>query len=84
MTIYRVEALSEFSFKGGAADTAADLTESELNLIEEQLMQLSPEGMTEYEVNWFMWRETETIAEWLGYKSYENLLNDAKYRKSPK
>ena len=51
------------------------LTESELETIESYLEELYPEGMTDTELNDFMWFEDDTIAEWLGYNSFDEIMN---------
>ena len=38
------------------------------------LEELYPEGMEEVEVNDFFWFEDDTIAEWLGYSSFEEII----------
>jgi iron-sulfur cluster repair protein YtfE (RIC family) len=74
MKIYREIPLTEFEFWCGGKDTVEELTEEELNQIEEILEEIYPEGMDETEVNDFFWFERELIAEWLGYKNFDEIM----------
>ena len=75
MKIYTEKSLREFDFWSGAKDTVKYLTDKELNFIESQLEELYPDGMDETEINDFFWFDDDTIAEWLGYDSFEDLMN---------
>lgn len=58
----------------GGRDTLDDLTDEQIDTI---LDILESEG-TEYtltELNDFFWFERDTIAEWLGYSDYDDLMN---------
>ena len=74
MKIYREIPLTEFEFWSGGKDTVEELTEEELDQIEEILEEIYPEGMDETEVNDFLWFERELIAEWLGFKSFDEIM----------
>ena len=75
MTIKTEITLKNFEFWSGAKDTVKYLTESELDTIESYLEELYPEGMTDTELNDFMWFEDDTIAEWLGYNDFDEIMN---------
>lgn len=75
MKIYTEKSLREFDFWSGAKDTVKYLTEDELDTIEAMLEECCPEGMDETAVNDFFWFEDDTIAEWLGYDSFEDIMN---------
>ena len=75
MKLYREESIADFDFWGGARDTAKYLTDDELITIEGILEEIYPDGMDETELNDFFWFEDDTIAEWLGYKDFEALMN---------
>ena len=60
----------------GAVDTINDLTYSEIETVLSNLEDIYPEGMTETELNDFLWFERDYIAEMLGYSDYEELLKD--------
>ena len=75
MIIKTETTLKDFDFWSGAKDTVKYLTESELDTIESYLEELYPEGMTDTELNDFMWFEDDTIAEWLGYNDFNEIMN---------
>lgn len=65
----------------GAADTLADLTDEQVETVMQMLEESQPlnsDGepiaMSLTELNDFFWFERDTIAEWLGYSSYEQLM----------
>ena len=74
MKVYREIPLSEFDFWAGAKDTVKHLTEEELEQIEQILEDIYPEGMSEFEINDLFWFEHELIAEWLGYKDFDEIM----------
>lgn len=73
MKIYREESLACFEFWSGAKDTAAMLNSDEMDIIEDILEDIYPDGMDETNINDTFWFEPDTIAEWLGYDSWEAL-----------
>lgn len=74
MRIYTEQSLKNFDFWSGAKDTVKYLTVEELDTIEEMLEELYPEGMDETEINDFFWFDDDTIAEWLGYNNFEEIM----------
>ena len=74
MKIYSEKSLNDFAFWSGAKDTVKYLTEDEINQIETTLEDCFPEGMSETEINDFFWFEDDTMAEWLGYQSFEDIM----------
>ena len=74
MKIYTEKSLKDFDFWSGAKDTVKYLTEDEINLIETILEDSFPDGMDETEINDFFWFEVDTIAEWLGYSSFDDIM----------
>ena len=74
MKIYSEKSLKDFDFWSGAKDTVKYLTEDELNQIENILEDCFPDGMDETEINDFFWFEDDTIAEWLGYSSFDDII----------
>ena len=74
MKIYTEKSLNEFDFWSGAKDTVKYLTEDEINQIETILEDSFPDGMSETEINDFFWFENDTIAEWLGYSSFDDIM----------
>ena len=75
MRIYTEQSLTNFEFWGGAKDTVKYLSLDELDSLEEMLEDLYPDGMDETTINDFFWFDDDTIAEWLGYKDFEELMN---------
>ena len=75
MKLYREESILNFDFWSGAKDTVKYLTEDELDTIEEMLEEIYPDGMDETELNDFFWFERDTIAEWLGYEDFDDIIN---------
>ena len=65
----------DFEFWSGARDTAEELTADEIEEIFTILEDAYPEGMTETELNDFFWFERDTIAEWLGYEDFDEIMN---------
>lgn len=74
MKIYTEESLRNFEFWAGAKDTVKYLTLEELDTIESILEDAYPDGMDETEINDFFWFEEDTIAEWLGYNDFEEIM----------
>ena len=74
MRIYREIPLTEFEFWAGGKDTVEELTDSELERIEQILEEIYPEGMSEFEVNDLFWFERDLIAEWLGYEDFDEIM----------
>lgn len=75
MKMFKEENLTSFNFWSGARDTVKYLTSDDLNTIESILEDTNPEGMSETAINDFFWFEEDTIAEWLGYSDFEELMN---------
>ena len=74
MKIYTEKSLKDFDYWSGAKDTVKYLTEDEINLIESILEDCFPDGMSDTEINDFFWFEDDTIAEWLGYSSFDDIM----------
>ena len=74
MTITSEKSLRDFEFWSGAKDTVKYLTMQELDTIEDILNDLYPDGMNETELNDLFWFDRDTIAEWLGYENFEEIM----------
>lgn len=74
MRIYEEKSLKDFEFWSGARDRVKYLTDDELNTIESILEDCYPEGMEDVQINDFFWFEEETIAEWLGFNSFDEIM----------
>lgn len=70
--------LKDFETWAGATDTVKHLTTQELEIVEQNLRELQYGGLysdlTETELNDFLWFEVDLIAEWLGYDSFDDIL----------
>lgn len=77
MTMTIEKKLRDFHFWSGAATNAAKLTGDELDMIEQELEEISEsngsEPMSTTEVNDFFWFDFETVCEWLGLE-YEEVM----------
>ena len=78
MKIYREENLSSFEFWAGAKDRVKYLSTEQLDNIGSILEDCYPDGIDETTINDFFWFEEDTIAEWLGYSDFEELMEDCK------
>lgn len=74
MKVYREVSLREFDFWGGAKDRVKYLTGDELERIEQVLEELYPKGIDETELNDLFWFEEDSLAEWLGYENFEQIM----------
>lgn len=81
MKIYAEKSLRNFEFWSGACDRVKSLTLEELDQIETILEDIYPDGMDETQINDFFWFEEDTIAEWLGYNSFEELEDSRSIKK---
>jgi TATA-binding protein-associated factor Taf7 len=66
MIITSDKALRDFDFWSGAVQTANNLTTKELDQIEDTLMELYPEGMSDVELNDLFWFESTWVYEQVG------------------
>lgn len=80
MTITTEKSLRNFEFWSGALNTVKYLTDEELDTIEEILEELSPEGLSETEINDTFWFGDDEIAYWLGYGSFEEIMKRGEQR----
>ena len=59
----------------GGRDTLDDLTDEQIDTVLD-ILESEGEDYTLTELNDFFWFERDTIAEWLGYSDYEDLMNE--------
>ena len=71
MRVYKEIELMDFEAWSGAVDTLKELTGEELNLLQEVLEELYPEGLTDTQLNDILWFEDEFIEEIIGRKIFE-------------
>ena len=80
MKITTEKSLRNFEFWGGAKSTVKYLTDEELDIIEGILEELNPEGLSETEINDTFWFGEDEIAYWLGYDSFEEIMERGEQR----
>ena len=74
MTITYELDLNRFEAWSGAKETLEKIQrEGKCSLLEQILDDIYPDGMTETELNDLLWFESETIYEWLGIRSEEQI-----------
>lgn len=66
--------LLELDLAQGAVDTIEELTDSEVETILSMVEEME-EDITDSYLSDFFWFERDTIAEWLGYDSFEDIMN---------
>ena len=77
MTITTQMPIRDYEFWGYAGDHAIYLTEEELDKVEKRLEEIHPHGIDEVALNDFFADEADTIAEWLGFSNFEEILKRA-------
>lgn len=74
MKIYKeVYDANDFEFWSGARDTVKEMTDEQVKEVFNMLEDVYSDGMSNTELNDFFWFEEDTIAEWLGFDSFEKL-----------
>lgn len=76
MFIKKYISLRDFNFWSGATSTRNLLTGDELDVIEEILEEVYPDGLEEIELNDIFWFDDDFIAKCLGYKDSETMWED--------
>lgn len=64
---------NDFAFWAGAAHTVYNLTEAQFETVLYTLEESHKDGISDVELNDFFWFDTDIIAEWLGFDSWEDL-----------
>lgn len=79
MTITYELDLYRFEAWGGAKDTLERIQRGgKCSLLEQILEDTYPDGMTETELNDLLWFDSESVYEWLGIRSEEQIENEIK------
>ena len=65
-----------YSCWSGGLDTVKDLTYEQAETVMAILEDLYPDGVDMTTVNDILWFERDTIAEWLGFSDYDELLKE--------
>lgn len=66
--------LLELDLAQGAVDTIEELTDSEVGTILSMVEEME-ENITDSFLSDYFWFERDLIAEWLGYDSFEDIMN---------
>lgn len=74
MKIFTEQSLRDFEFWSGARDRVKYLTLEELDQIEAILEDAYPEGTSDTTINDLFWFEEDTIANWLGYNDFDEIM----------
>lgn len=80
MKITTEKSLKNFEFWSGALDRVKYLTDEELDTIEAILEELNPDGLSDTEINDTFWFGDDEIAYWLGYDSFEEIMERGEQR----
>ena len=76
MKIWSDDSIRNFNFWSGARDTVDDLFDSDFDILEPILEEYFNGEVEDVDLNDFFWFERDTIALWLGYENYEELMHD--------
>ena len=76
MKIWSDDSIRNFNFWSGARDTIDDLFDSDFDILEPILEEYFNGEVEDVDLNDFFWFERDTIASWLGYENYEELMHD--------
>ena len=76
MKIWSDDSIRNFNFWSGARDTVYDLFDSDFDILEPILEEYFNGEVEDVDLNDFFWFERDTIASWLGYEDYEELMRD--------
>ena len=76
MKIWTEDSIRNFNFWSGARDTIEDLTYDDFDILEPMIEEMFMGEVEDVDLNDFFWFERDTIAEWLGYEDYEELIRD--------
>ena len=76
MKIWSDDSIRNFNFWSGARDTVDDLFDSDFDILEPIIEEMFEGEVEDVDLNDFFWFERDTIASWLGYEDYEELMRD--------
>lgn len=74
--IWSDDSIRNFNFWSGARDTVDDLFDSDFDILEPLIEEMFGGEVEDVDLNDFFWFERDTIASWLGYEDYEELMRD--------
>ena len=76
MKIWTDDSIRNFDFWSGGRDTVNDLTWEDFDILEPLIEEMFGGEVEDVDLNDFFWFERDTIAKWLGYEDYEELMRD--------
>jgi hypothetical protein len=76
MKIWTENSIRNFNFWSGGRDTVNDLTWKDFDILEPLIEEIFGGEVEDVDLNDFFWFERDTIARWLGYEDYEELMRD--------
>ena len=76
MKIWSDDSIRNFKFWSGARGTVDDLFDSDFDILEPILEEYFDGEVKDVDLNDFFWFERDTIASWLGYEDYRELIRD--------
>ena len=76
MKIWSDDSIRNFKFWSGGRDTVNDLTWEDFDILEPLIEEMFGGEVEDVDLNDFFWFERDTIASWLGYEDYEELMRD--------
>ena len=76
MKIWSDDSIRNFNFWSGARDTVNDLTWEDFDILEPLIEEMFGGEVEDVDLNDFFWFERDTIASWLGYEDYRELIRD--------
>ena len=76
MKIWTEDSIRNFNFWSGGRDTVYDLTWEDFDILEPLIEEMFGGEVEDVDLNDFFWFERDTIAKWLGYEDYEELMRD--------
>lgn len=76
MKIWSEDSIRNFNFWSGARDTVNDLFDADFDIIEPLIEEIYEGEIEDVTLNDFFWFERDTIANWLGYEDYDELMID--------
>lgn len=77
MTYIVEQSLRDFEFWSGAKQTVDYLSLNDLDTIED-ILESDRNTYSDTDINDLFWFEDDLIAEWLGYRNFEELMEDRK------
>ena len=76
MKIWTDDSIRNFDFWSGGRDTVNDLTWEDFDILEPLIEEMFGGEVEDVDLNDFFWFERDTIARWLGYEDYDELMKD--------